>query len=53
MSDALARRQALTNPHSLPKFRVNGVVRNMPEFTKAWGCKQGQPMAPKDACRVW
>ena len=53
MSDTLARRQALTNPHALPKFRVNGVVRNMPEFTKAWGCKQGQPMAPKDACRVW
>lgn len=53
MADAMARRQALTNPHSLPKFRVNGVVRNMPEFSKAWGCKTGQPMAPENACHVW
>ncbi|HLJ87161.1 MAG TPA: M13 family metallopeptidase [Candidatus Angelobacter sp.] len=48
-----ARLQAQTNEHSLGKFRVNGVVRNMPEFQKAWGCKTGQPMAPENACRVW
>jgi endothelin-converting enzyme/putative endopeptidase len=53
MADAAARRQALTNPHSLPKFRVNGVVRNMPEFRRAWDCKPGQPMAPENACHVW
>ena len=49
-----SRRQlALTNPHSLPQFRVNGVVSNMQEFRKAFGCKEGQPMAPVQSCRVW
>jgi len=47
------RMQVQTNPHSPMQFRVNGVVRNMPEFGQAFGCKAGQPMMPKDACRVW
>lgn len=42
-----------TDPHSPGRWRVNGVVRNMPEFQKAFGCKPGQPMAPVNACRVW
>jgi len=42
-----------TDPHSPREFRVNGVVRNMPEFGEAFGCKTGQPMMPQNACRVW
>jgi endothelin-converting enzyme/putative endopeptidase len=42
-----------TNEHSPPKFRVNGVVQNMPEFQKAFSCKAGQPMAKANVCRVW
>lgn len=53
LTDQSARLQALTNPHSLGRYRANGVVRNMPEFQKAWNCKPGQPMAPENACRVW
>jgi putative endopeptidase len=49
----LARTQVATNPHSLPRFRVNNVVANMPEFKKAFGCKAGQPMVHDVACRVW
>ena len=41
------------DPHSPGKYRVNGVVQNMPEFQKAWGCKAGQPMVKENACRVW
>ena len=48
-----ARMQVTTNPHSPGKYRVNGVVQNMPEFQKAWGCKAGQPMVAENACRVW
>jgi endothelin-converting enzyme/putative endopeptidase len=48
-----ARVQVATNPHSPGKYRVNGVVQNMPEFQKAWGCKAGQPMVAQNACRVW
>jgi predicted metalloendopeptidase len=53
MTPQVARLRALTNEHSPGKYRVNGVVQNMPEFQKAWGCKEGQPMAPANACRVW
>ncbi len=31
-------RLAQTDPHSPGRFRVDGVVKNMPEFGKAWGC---------------
>jgi putative endopeptidase len=48
-----ARMQVTTNSHSPGKYRVNGVVQNMPEFQKAWGCKAGQPMVAENACHVW
>ncbi len=47
------RLQVQTDPHSPPEFRVNGVLRNMPEFQKAFSCKAGQPMVSANACRVW
>ncbi len=47
------RAQVTTNPHSPGKWRVDGVVQNMPEFQKAWGCKAGQPMVAANACHVW
>jgi endothelin-converting enzyme/putative endopeptidase len=47
------RLQVQTNEHSPPEFRVNGVIRNLPEFQKAFACKPGQPMAPVNACHVW
>jgi putative endopeptidase len=49
----VARLRALTDPHSPGKYRVDGVVQNMPEFQKAWGCKAGQPMVAENACHVW
>jgi endothelin-converting enzyme/putative endopeptidase len=49
----VARVAVLTDPHSPGKYRVNGVVQNMPEFQKAWGCKAGQPMVAENACHVW
>jgi putative endopeptidase len=48
-----ARTLILTNPHSIPELRVNNVVSNMPEFQKAFSCKQGQPMVHAASCRVW
>jgi putative endopeptidase len=49
----VARMRVLTDPHSPGKYRVNGVVQNMSEFQKAWGCKAGQPMVAENACHVW
>ena len=45
--------QINSDVHSLPKFRVNGVVSNLPEFTNAFQCTEGQVMAPKNRCSVW
>ena len=39
--------------HSPGRWRVNGVVQNMPEFQKAFSCKAGSPMVRQQACRVW
>ena len=47
------RLRVKTDPHSPGKYRVDGVVQNMPEFEKAWGCKAGQPMVAENACHVW
>ena len=51
--EEILRLRAQTDPHSPGKFRINGVVQNMPEFQKAFSCKAGQPMVSANACRVW
>lgn len=48
-----ARLRAATDPHSPGRYRVNGVMPNLPEFQKAFGCSAGQPMVSPAACRVW
>ncbi|MGH9522549.1 MAG: M13 family metallopeptidase [Terriglobales bacterium] len=53
MSPEQSRMRAMTDPHSPGQYRVNGVLSNMPEFQKAFGCKPGQPMVRENACRVW
>jgi len=47
------RNRAMTDPHSPGRYRVNGVLQNMPEFRDAFSCKAGQPMVSENACRVW
>jgi endothelin-converting enzyme/putative endopeptidase len=49
------RESALTDPHSPPKYRINGVVVNMPEFAKAFSCMAGAPMTKPagKACSIW
>jgi putative endopeptidase len=49
----LVRMLVQTDEHSPDPIRANGVVVNFPEFRQAFGCKQGQPMAPANMCRVW
>jgi putative endopeptidase len=49
------RVHALTDPHSPARYRINGVVVNMPEFGQAFSCKPGQAMVkpPEKVCKVW
>ena len=48
-----ARLLAITDTHSPGRWRVDGVVANMPQFERAFACRSGQPMAPPNRCRVW
>jgi len=47
------RLHAKTDPHSPGRYRVNGLVVNMPEFQQAFSCKVGEPMVKEKRCRVW
>jgi putative endopeptidase len=47
------RRQVQTDGHSPGRWRVDGVVQNMPEFATAFACPAGAPMAPAKRCRLW
>ena len=51
--DETKRLRATVDPHSLEKYRTNGVVSNMPEFQEAFHCKAGTPMVREKRCRVW
>jgi putative endopeptidase len=44
---------ALTDPHSHPRFRVNGPLANMPEFWETFSCDEGTGMHPQNTCEVW
>jgi len=47
------RANAITSEHSPGKYRVNGLMVNIPEFQQAFSCKAGQPMVRENRCRVW
>ncbi len=49
------RLNAVTNPHSPPRYRINGVVSNMPQFVQAFQCKAGKALVrpEKELCKVW
>jgi endothelin-converting enzyme/putative endopeptidase len=51
----VARLRARTDPHSPAKYRVNGLMVNMPEFGQAFGCKPGTPMTrpAEKVCKIW
>jgi putative endopeptidase len=44
---------ARTNPHSPPRWRVNGPMVDNPTFAVAYACEAGAPMNPGKACSVW
>lgn len=50
-----ARLMVATNPHPLPKFRVNGPLANFPAFAEAFQCKAGDAMvrAESERCQIW
>jgi putative endopeptidase len=49
------RAQLLSNPHSPEQYRVNGIVRNMDEWYRAFGVKPGDKLylPPEERVHVW
>ncbi|MFZ9087094.1 MAG: M13-type metalloendopeptidase [Steroidobacteraceae bacterium] len=54
-TDERARVLARTDPHSPLRYRVNGVMVNLPEFQEAFECQTGDRMyrSPEQMCRIW
>ena len=46
---------ARVSAHSPLRHRVNGVMVNMPEFARAFQCREGDALyrKPEDVCRIW
>lgn len=42
-----------TDPHSPPRFRVNGVMSNSKEFLKDFQCNESSAMNRKNKCKIW
>ena len=49
------RNQIASDVHSPAVFRVNGIVRNLPEFYEAFAVKQGDSLYldPKQRVKIW
>lgn len=49
------RQQVGTDPHSPARFRVNGVVRNVPEFYEAFDVQESDALylAPEERVKIW
>jgi endothelin-converting enzyme/putative endopeptidase len=47
------RANAITDPHSPPRYRINGVVTNLPQFRRAFNCGETAPMVSQKECKVW
>ena len=49
------RQQINTDPHSPRQYRVNGVVRNIPEFYEAFDIAETDALylAPEDRVKIW
>jgi putative endopeptidase len=52
--DAL-KQWATTDPHSPPRFRIDGPMRNIDAWYQAWGVKPGNQLylKPEDRVRIW
>ncbi len=53
--DDAIRQQLVADPHSPEAYRVNGVVRNVDDWYRAFNVAPGEKLylAPKDRARIW
>ncbi len=55
LREGAARSRLLTDPHSPPFFRVNGIVRNVDAWYAAFGVKPGDKLylSPEQRVHIW
>jgi len=53
MRDEETKRLAAIDPHSAPRFRVDGPMSQLSEFAEAFHCKAGSHMVSPKRCSVW
>jgi putative endopeptidase len=55
LREGVERQRLLTDPHSPPKYRVNGIVRNVDAWYKAFDVKPGDALylPPEQRVRIW
>jgi putative endopeptidase len=53
--EASLRNQVASDPHSPSKFRINGVMRNVPEFYEVFNVKASDSLylAPDKRVKIW
>jgi len=53
--EQLARQYLVTDPHSPPKYRINGIVRNFGEWYRAFGItpRDALYLSPDKRVRIW
>ncbi|RWS14409.1 hypothetical protein B4U79_11080, partial [Dinothrombium tinctorium] len=45
--------QLVSDPHAPERFRVIVPLSNSEDFAKAFKCKEGSKMNPKNKCILW
>lgn len=53
--EELARQHLVTDPHSPPQYRINGIVRNFDEWYRAFGVTADDDLylPPEERVRIW
>ena len=53
--EQLARQFLVVDPHSPPKYRINGIVRNFDEWYRAFNVQPGDKLylPPEKRIRIW
>ena len=53
--DEALRVRIATDPHSPPRYRANGAVRNVPEFYEAFNVEEGDALylPPEERVKIW
>ncbi|GMS99783.1 hypothetical protein PENTCL1PPCAC_21958 [Pristionchus entomophagus] len=53
LTESYVTNNLLTDPHSLPPYRILGTLQNIPAFRANYNCPLNSTYAPEDHCNDW